>query len=143
MDDLVSRRGTTAEEVLFALNGLSTVPLDRIAFAVITGTYTPNPFSSERQIWPFTTGDKEFLGKGRPDPLGWEDSSFCVRFEEDISGAFAVAELVRSDRPRGYYTWTEDGLTYAADQDAAHWMWAGDPEGWIRIGDFAGRSPDS
>lgn len=150
MDDLVSRQGTTAEEVLFALNGLRTVPLDHITYAVITGTYTPHP--AEAQGWPFTRGEilpvvsdregtEEFLGRGRPNPLGWEDSSFCVRFEQDLRGALAVAELVRSDRPRGYYTWTADGLSYAADQEAAHWRWAGDPDGWIRIGDFVGRTP--
>ena len=148
MDDLVSRRGTTAEEILFVLNGLTTVPLDRIVFAVITGTYTPHP--SEPQDWPFTPGEilpilsgrddsREFLGRSRPDPLDWEDSGHCVHHVEDLAAALAVAELIRSDRPRGIYAWTDDGLSYAADQDAAHWQWAGDPEGWIRVGDFAGR----
>ncbi len=150
MDDLVSRRGTTAEEVLYILNGLNIVPLDRISFAVITGTYTPH--RSEPQDWPFAPGEivpvisdrngtKEFLGRGRPDPLDWDDSSFCTHREEDLAGALGLAELVHSDRPRGYYTWTSDGLSYAADQDAAHWAWAGDPEGWVRIGDYTGRAP--
>lgn len=152
MRDLVTREGTTAEEILYVLNGLNTVPLHRITFAVITGTYTPSPYSSERQIWPFSPGEiipitsdldgaKEFLGQGRPDPQEWEDSGFCVHHVDNLAGALAVAELVRSDRPRGYYAWTGDGPSFAADQDAAHWQWAGDPEGWIRVGDFTGRTP--
>lgn len=150
MDDLVSRCGTTAEEVLFVLNGLTTVPVDRINFAVITGTYTPHP-SEGPQGWPFTPGEivpvvydrdgsREFLGRGRPDPMSyWAESSWCVHAEENLAAALGLAELVRSDRPRGYYTWTADGLSYASDQDAAHWAWAGDPEGWVRVGDFTGR----
>ncbi|MFI0900519.1 hypothetical protein [Streptomyces sp. NPDC020983] len=150
MDDLVSRRGTTAEEVLFVLNELRTVPLDAIRFAVITGAYTPH--QSEQQDWPFIPGEilpvihdpdgsREFLGRGRPDPAGWKDSGFCAHHVEDLAAALTVAELVRSDRPRGYYVWTVDGLSYASDQDAAHWAWAGDPDGWVRVDDYTGRAP--
>lgn len=145
---LATHQGVTAEEILYVLNGRQTVPLDRIGFLVVTGTYTPHRL--EPEDWPFTPGEiipvqhhkegtREFLGQGRDPYTAWEDSNWCTYQCDEFDAALQIAELVASDRPRGYYDWTDDGLGYMSDQDAAHWQWAGAPDWYVRIGNHTGR----
>jgi hypothetical protein len=139
--------GTTAEEILYVLGGMQTVHLDRIGFCVITGTYIPHRL--EPQDWPFTPGEiividhsrdgsREFLGARNLDYNVWEDVRWVTYFGA-LGSCLTIADKVRSDSPRGYYAWTADGLSYAADQEAAYHEWAGDPDAYIYIGDHVGR----
>ncbi|MFK0159053.1 hypothetical protein ACIQVK_44165 [Streptomyces sp. NPDC090493] len=142
-------RGVTAAEALYVLNGRQAVPLHRLAFLVITGTYTPH--EREPQPWPFTPGDvlvvehtpdgtREFLGLGRDPFTDWPDAHWCTHQDDDLRSALAVAELVASDRPRGYYEWTADGLTYCADQADAEELWCSRHDGSVvRVADHTGR----
>ncbi|MGW0920044.1 hypothetical protein ACWD3J_13640 [Streptomyces sp. NPDC002755] len=145
---LTTHEGVTAEEILYVLNGRQTVPLDRIGLLVVTGTYTPHRL--EPQDWPFTPGEiiavlhhedgaREFLGQGRDPDTAWEDAGWCTHLCEDLESAVEISEVVGSDRPRGYYDWTDDGLTYIADQEAGQRQWAGAPDWFVRIGDYVGR----
>ncbi|MDX5563787.1 hypothetical protein PYK79_11030 [Streptomyces sp. ID05-04B] len=144
---LATRKGVTAEEVLYILNGQQTVPLDRISFLVVTGTYIPHRLEP---AWPFTPGEiipvlhdrdgsREFLGQRRDPDTDWEDSGWCTHQCDSLDEALELAALVTSDRPRGYYEWTDDGLSYMSDQDAAHWQWAGAADWYVRVADHAGR----
>lgn len=145
---LATRKGVTAEEILYVLNGQQTVPLDRMGFLVVTGVYTPHRLES--QDWPFTPGEiiairhgeddsREFLGRERDPFTDWEDATWCTYQCDAFDEALDIAALVTSDRPRGYYTWTDDGLSFMADQEAAHWQWAGAPDYFVRIADHVGR----
>jgi len=141
--------GVTAEEILYVLNGCQTVPLHRMGFVVVTGTYTPHRL--EPQDWPFTPGEiipvhhhkdgtREFLGKGRDPYEPWEDSNWCVHQDNSLQAVLEVAALVASDRPRGYYEWTDDGLSRFADQQRGEGNWCSWQDGTVvRIGDFTGR----
>lgn len=151
--ELTVHDGVTADEVLYVLAGCETVLLNRISFVVITGVYAPRRL--EPQEWRFTPGEilaissQTVAGQldttgeiitGRDPFTSWEDSQWCVYYAPHLDAALAVAELVRSGRPRGYYGWTADGLSYAGDQAAAERRWCStggeDP---VRIGDFTGR----
>jgi hypothetical protein len=121
---LATRKGVTAEEILYVLNGRQTVPLHRMGFLVVTGAYTPHRL--EPQDWPFTPGEiipvhhdsdgtREFLGQRRNPYEPWEDSRWCIHQDDSLDSALQVAALVASDRLRGYYEWTDDGLSYYAD----------------------------
>lgn len=156
---LTVQRGVIAEEVLYVLNGNDTVPLHVLAFCVITGTYTPHQM--EPQDWPFTAGEmlvvdrkddvSEFLGKGRLldgdtktcgktySETYWEDAQWCYYIDDSFDVCQDLADLVLSDRPRGYYTYGPDGWSYMSDQERAHEMWCSDPDSIARIGDFTGR----
>jgi hypothetical protein len=146
---LATHQGVTAEEILYILNGRQTVPLHRMGFLVITGTYTPHRL--EPQDWPFTVGEiiavqhdndgtREFLGRNRDPHTEWEDANWCTHQANDLETALAVADLVASDRPRGYYEWTEDGLSYYADQQRGEGNWCSWQDGSVvRVGDFVGR----
>ncbi|MEV4783948.1 hypothetical protein AB0K53_00590 [Streptomyces tuirus] len=145
---LATHQGVTAEEILYVLNGRRTVPLDRMGFLVVTGTYTPHRL--EPQDWPFTPGEiipvqhhkdgpREFLGRNRDPYTEWEDANWCTYQCDDLDAALQISELVTSDRPRGVYDWTDDGLSYMSDQEAAHRQWAGAPDWYVRIGDHVGR----
>ncbi|MFE1206405.1 hypothetical protein ACFW5V_32480 [Streptomyces sp. NPDC058762] len=141
----------SAEEVLYVLNGRETVPLHQLAFLVITGTYTPH--EGEPPNWPFApgtilvvqhtpTGTREFLGLGRSPFTDWEDMGRCTYQDNDLRAALEVAALVTSDRPRGYYEWTADGLAYCVDQDAGEEAWCSRQDSSIvRVADHAGRGP--
>ncbi|MFE4582645.1 hypothetical protein [Streptomyces chartreusis] len=141
-------RGVTAEEVLYVLNGWETVPLHRLDFLVITGTYTPH-WSEPR--WPFTPGEvlvvhhaadgtREFLGQDRGSDTRWEDMHWCTHRDDSLRSALDVAALVAGDRPRGYYEWTADGLTYCADQADAEELWCSRQDGSVvRVADHTGR----
>lgn len=142
-----THHGTTAEEVLYVLNGLRTVHLDQIKFCVITGAYTPHRL--EPQDWPFTPGEiivvdhrgdvrREFLGARSFGDEVWEDFNWVTYFGS-LKRCLAVADKVRSDSPRGYYAWTPAGLSYAVDQEEAYHVWAGEPDAYIYIGDHVGR----
>jgi len=144
---LATRKGVTAEEILYVLNGQQTVPLDDIDFLVITGIYTPHRLEP---AWPFTPGEilpvrhyqdesREFLGKARDPYTAWEDASWCTHHCESLDDALAVAAVVTGDRPRGYYDWTDDGLAYMSDQEAGHERWAGAPDWFVRVADHVGR----
>lgn len=147
---LATHQGVTAEEILYVLNGCKTVPLGRMGFLVVTGTYTPHRL--EPQDWPFTPGEilpiehapsdtpREFLGRERDPYTDWEDAGWCTYQDDDFEAALLVAELVASDRPRGYYEWTDDGLSYFADQDQGERVWCSRQDSSVvRIGDFTGR----
>ncbi|MDH6629392.1 hypothetical protein M2271_007228 [Streptomyces sp. LBL] len=149
---LAVHRGVSALEALYVLNERETVPLSRLGFLVITGTYTPH--WSEPRRWPFTPGEvlvvhhtpdgtHEFLGQGR-DLLDtrWEDMHWCTHRDDNLGSALGVAALVASDRPRGYYEWTADGLTYCADQAVGEELWCSRQDGSVvRVADHAGRRP--
>lgn len=146
---LAVRKGVTAEEILYLLNDRQTVPLHRMGLIVITGRYAPHRL--EPQDWPFTPGEifpvhygtngtREFLGKQRDPYEPWEDSNWCIHQDDDFEAALEVAALVASDRPRGYYEWTDDGLSYYADQQRGKDVWCSRGDGSVvRIGDFTGR----
>lgn len=146
---LAVRKGVTAEEILYVLNGRQTVPLNRMGLIVITGRYTPHQL--EPQDWPFTPGEifpvhygtndiREFLGQQRNPYEPWEDSNWCIHQDDSFEAALGVAALVASDRPRGYYEWTDDGLSYYADQQRGEENWCSWADASVvRIGDFTGR----
>lgn len=147
---LATHSGVTAEEILYVLNGRQTVPLDRMGFLVVTGTYSPHRL--EPQEWPFTPGEiialqytvdgdpREFLGRERDPSTAWEDASWCTYIDDDFEAALDVADLVTSDRPRGFYEWTADGLSYCADQEHGERVWCSRQDcSVVRIGDFTGR----
>ncbi|MEU3613557.1 hypothetical protein ABZ725_14735 [Streptomyces sp. NPDC006872] len=145
---LTAHDGVTAEEILYVLNGRQTVPLNRLGFLAITGTYTPHRL--EPQDWPFTPGEivvvlhgpegtREFLGRGRDPYTAWEDAGWCTYECSSFQAALDVSALVTSDRPRGYYDWTDDGLAYMGDQDAAYRQWSGAPDWYVRVANHAGR----
>ncbi|MET4670876.1 hypothetical protein [Streptomyces sp. PvR018] len=142
---LATHQGLSAEEILYTLYGRRTVPLYRIGLVVITGTYTPR---APEPDWPHTPGEilvvehtqdgsRELLAPHRDPYTAWEDATWCTHGTDDLESALELAELVTSDRPRGYYTWTEDGWSYEAEQDVAHRRWAGDPDGYARVDDHA------
>lgn len=145
----VTHQGVAAEEVLYVLNKQQTVHLGGMSLCVITGIYTPHRL--EPQNWPFTPGEilvldytqdgyKEFLGAGRDIHEGWEDSNWVTHCADSLEDCLALADKVRSDSPRGYYVYTDDGWSFAADQAEAHRVWCGAPnESVARVGDFAGR----
>lgn len=146
---LATHSGLTAEEILYVLNGRQTVPLFQLSLVVITGTYTPHRL--EPADWPFTPGEifpvqhfanstPEFLGAGRNPYEPWEDSNWCIHQEDNLEAALEVAALVASDRPRGYYEWGDDGLSYYTDQRLGEQNWCSWQDGSVvRIGDFTGR----
>ncbi|WP_409473542.1 hypothetical protein [Streptomyces sp. HC307] len=141
-------QGVSAEEVLYVLNRRETVPLHCLSFLVITGTYTPH--EREPQSWPFTPGDvlavqhtpdgmREFLGQGR-DLETQEDMHWCTHRDDNLQAALDVAALVTSNRPRGYYEWTADGLTYCTDQRDGEELWCSRGDGSVvRVADHTGR----
>ncbi|MFE7072613.1 hypothetical protein ACFU96_21280 [Streptomyces sp. NPDC057620] len=148
---LADHQGVSAEEALYVLNGRQAVPLNRLGFLVITGTYTPH--WSEPRKWPYTPGDvlvvhhgpdgtHEFLGQDRGLDTRWEDMHWCTHQDNHLRTALDVAALVASDRPRGFYEWTADGLTYCADQAEGEELWCSRQDGSVvRVADHAGRRP--
>ncbi|MCD9904556.1 hypothetical protein LUR56_39780 [Streptomyces sp. MT29] len=147
---LAIHRAPTAEEVLYVLNGQESVPLYRLRFLVITGTYTPHRLEQHRP-WTFTPGailvvdhtrdgTREFLGLGREPLAHWEDAHWCTHEATTLHEAQEVAAVVTSDRPRGYYTWTADGLTHMSHPTEGEELWASRQDGSVvRIADFTGR----
>ncbi|MYR36399.1 hypothetical protein GTX14_04960 [Streptomyces sp. SID4944] len=144
---LTTHQGLSAEEVLYALYGRRTVPLHRIGLVVVTGTYTP--FHPEPE-WPYAPGEiivvehtregaRELLTPHRDPYTAWADARWCYYATDNLEKALELANLVTSERPRGYYTWTEDGWSEEGDQEVAHWRWAGAPDSYARVADHAGR----
>jgi hypothetical protein len=146
----VTGRDTRVEELLWLLNGQRPVAVDRIAFAVITGIYTPQP--EESQDWPFRRGEiipvldgpvwnghawddieTELLGKER-DLKAWD--MFHVRYSTtDVDDAIEVAALVEAGRD-GFYEHFEGHWRRESDQDQAYRRWCSTLEP-LRIGDYS------
>lgn len=153
MTDFVTGRDTLAEQLLWLLNGQQPLPLDRIKFAVITGTYTPRP--SEPQDWPFQRGeiipiedvpghwdpdanrhtdyDRELFGQRRSlEP--WE--MYRVTYTtSDVLDAVEVAELATAGRD-GFYEQFDGHWRLYSDQVEAEREWCSTLEP-LRIGDWA------
>lgn len=150
MTQYVTGRDTRVEELLWFLNGRRPVAIDRIKFAVITGTYTPQP--QEAQDWPFRRGEiipclsgpfwdgkkwadeeVELFGQGR-DFKAW-DMFHAYYSTMDIDEAIEVGALAEAGRD-GFYEHFDGHWRMRSDQDRAYREWCSTLEP-LRIGDHS------
>jgi hypothetical protein len=148
----VTGRDTKAEELLWLLNGQQTVPLDRISFVVITGTWTPGP--NEPPEWPFRRGEiipvvstpavyegRDWVSGGHDVEVFGARRSFqpwdmlnVVKQACDVDDAVEIAKLA-TDGENGFYECPYGEWRLFSDQDEGRDRWAGACDEYLRIGD--------
>jgi hypothetical protein len=129
--------GTTADQVLYVLNGCSTVALSSVRWIVITGIHTP---AEGEPAWPFTPGEMLVECEERVFPHGpsldaWDTCAYSR--PGGLEKSRALAEFIKAGAGRGVYQWDGERWYRPADQvDAMACLNSvGDGEGLVFVGD--------